>query len=145
MGNHGSSDYFGPLSDNLKSPDASTRASAAYSMRYLPNGEVNQTLISIMKTDKSIEVQREAVKAMAYRNLSNEEYLTVAQQAMTSTDRDLQQDAARILVSAYHDNPTAAGPALDAMRSGSTNSDIKNYIEAELKPATANSGGPGLQ
>ncbi|MES2745676.1 MAG: HEAT repeat domain-containing protein [Bdellovibrionota bacterium] len=145
MGNHGSADYFGPLLDSLKSADASTRASAAYSMRYLPNAEVNPTLIGVMKSDKSVEVQREAVKAMAYRNLSGEEYLTVAQQAMGSPDRDLQQDAARILVSAYRDNPAAAGPALDAMRNGATNPDIKNYIEGELKPATSTPGGPGLQ
>lgn len=139
MGNHGSAEYYSSLQQSLKSEEVGTRAAAAYSMRYLPNAEANTVLIETMRNDKSIDVQREAVKAMAYRNLSSDEYMAVAKIAAASTDRDLQQDAARVLLGAASDNPKAASAAVDALKQDSKLPEIKTYIEEELKPI------PGLE
>lgn len=144
MGNHGNAEYFTSLSTSLKDKDEGTRASAAYSLRYLPNAEVNGTLIGLLTSDPSLEVQKEALKAMAYRNLSDEEYLAVAQKVVTATDRDIQQNAARVLLSAHRDNPKLTQAAIDTMLKGSKFPEIKTWIEGELKPSSP-SEGPGLQ
>lgn len=132
MGNHGAADYFSPLVESLKSKDVSTRSSAAYSMRYLPNAEVNGTLIGLMN-DPEYDVQREAVKAMAYRNLSTDEYQTVAQSAAKNPDTDLQQEAARVLIAAYRDNPKANQAPLETLLKETKSEDIKTFISAEMK------------
>jgi hypothetical protein len=139
MGNHGAADYYPTLSANLSNKDSNVRSSAVYSMRYLPNEEVNGALINVILKETDKDVTREAFKALQYRNLKDEQYVSVAEKTATMEDMDLQQNAARMLIEAYHDNPKNAEASLNALKEKTKFPEVKAYIESEMKaePPTA--------
>lgn len=139
MGNHGAPDYYPTLSANLANKDSNVRSSAVYSMRYLPNEEVNGALINVILKETDKDVTREAFKALQYRNLNDEQYVAVAEKTATMEDMDMQQNAARMLIEAYHDNPKNAEASLNALKEKTKFPEVKAYIESEMKaePPTA--------
>jgi len=137
MGNHGVADYYPSLEANLQSKDANVRSAAAYSMRYLPNPEATNTLIGVVQKESDDDVKREAIKALQYRNLSGEQYVSVAETSATLENKDVQQNAARLLVEAFHDNPKIAEAALRTLQDQTKFKDVKDYIESELNPPVA--------
>lgn len=140
MGNHGAADYYPALQSSLTAPDSNVRSAAVYSMRYLPNSEVNSTLVNVVLKEKDNDVTREAFKALQYRNLTDEQYVTVAEKSATLDNKDLQQDAARLLIEAYHDNPKTAEASLKALQEKTKFQAVKDYISEEMKAEIPSAG-----
>lgn len=133
MGNHGNPEYLQALEGYAKSnPDPSLQASAVYSLRYLPQESVNQTLLSVLSESKNKTVMSEAFKAIEYRNLSQDQYQSLAKTSAALSDKDLAQSAARVLLEAYRDDPKLSAP-LDTMREGTKFPEVRDYLNGELK------------
>lgn len=133
MGNHGNPEYLASLENYARSSkDVSAQASAVYSLRYLPQESVNQTLLSVLSESKNKNVMAEAYKAIEYRNLSAEQYHDLAKNSAALSDRDLAQAAARVLLQAYRDDPKLEG-ALETLRNETKVPDVRDYLDGEKK------------
>lgn len=134
MGNHGSSEYWPTLSNSLKSEDSNERAAAAYSLRYIPNEDVNATLLNVIEKEPISRVVSEAMKASAYRKLSAEQYKQLANSAVSFKNEELAEQAAALLVGAHKSNPSAVQDALNTLREKSKYADVRTYINDQLNP-----------
>lgn len=133
MGNHGDAEYFPVLSANLEAEDSTLRSAAVYSMRYLPNEEVDGALIDVLLKETDNDVSREVFKALQHRSLSEEQYLTVAEKTVTMEDMSMQHDAARMLLDAYQANAAAATASLQTLKEKTPFPEIRAYIEEGLE------------
>ncbi|MBC7658950.1 MAG: HEAT repeat domain-containing protein [Chitinophagaceae bacterium] len=140
MGNHGSAEYLPTLKANLTAPDTNLRGSSVYSLRYIPGDDVNTTLLNVVQKETDKGVTSEALKALQFKNLTDTQYVDVAQKAATFADADLQQSAARMLVEAYNDNPKVARKALETLRDSTKVPNVKTYIDSELNAKPADAG-----
>lgn len=137
MGNHGSADYWPTLSGGLKSSDSNIRSAAVYSLRHLPNEEVNAEIIRVIDQDDITSVVSEALKASGFRQMKTEEYNHIANRAANFKNKELAEQAANLLAEVYRSNPAAGQEALNVLREKTKYPDVKKYIEAQMKGAEA--------
>jgi hypothetical protein len=133
MGNHGSAEYLPVLQKNLSDLSSSNRSAAAYSMRYIPDPAVDSLLIDVLSKEKDLTVLRDALKALDYRSLSQQDYAKVSQSALAISDTETQKIGARVLIQAYREDPALVENSLKAMAAKAGDSEVKDYIEAEMQ------------
>ena len=135
MGNHGHSEYWPVLEAGLKDKEPTLRAASVYSLRNLPNEPVNDTIVNVIEKDESKSVVREALKAMAYRQMTADEYMKIAVKSASFDNQELQEDAARAMVDAYKANPAPLEGAIKTFHDNARFPNVKVYIETQSKPA----------
>ncbi|MBC7659863.1 MAG: HEAT repeat domain-containing protein [Chitinophagaceae bacterium] len=133
MGNHGSADYLPVLTKELKNEDSSVRASAVYSLRNIPGDGVNDTIVKVIQNDASTSVVAEALKAMGYRKMTTEQYTQIAIRVASYPNRDLEEQAANVMMDVYRANPEVGTPAINILKEKAKYPSVKAYIEEQLK------------
>lgn len=108
------------------------RAAAVYSLRSLPQVEINELLLGVLEKEKDKDVLREAYKAIDYRDMSSREYQKLVQNSLRYPDADLQQMAARTLIHVHQNNPAKVVDAIDQLRSMTSLPEVRSYLAAEL-------------
>ncbi len=137
MGNHGASDYLPTLESSLQDNDAIVRAAAAYSMRFVQGANVDSDLLKVVSNEKDYTVVRDALKALDYRSLNADQYEALAKRSATFSDEETQRIAARVLIQAYREDQPKLDASLKALRDSTSSSDIKEYIDTEMKAIEA--------
>jgi HEAT repeat protein len=137
MGNHGNSEYLPVLEAGLKDKEPVTRAASVYSLRNIPSPSVNESIVNVIEKDESKSVVREALKAVAYRTMTADEYMKIAVKSASFDNQELQEDAARVMVDAYKANPGPLEAAIRTFHDKASFPNVKVYIETQSKPAEA--------
>lgn len=137
MGNHGNSEYLPVLEAGLKDKEAVMRAASVYSLRNIPSPSVNESIVNVIEKDESKSVVREALKAVAYRTMTADEYMKIAVKSASFDNQELQEDAARVMVDAYKANPGPLEAAIRTFHDKASFPNVKVYIETQSKPLEA--------
>lgn len=132
MGNHGDSEYLAALQSYSISSDPHLRATAIYSMRFLPQESVNDVLVAAAG-DSDVSVASQAYKAMEYRDLPADAFQVLAQKAIAYENMDLQRLAGRIFLQTYREDKAKVAAALETFKNGTKFPEVKEYLETEAK------------
>ncbi|MBC7659083.1 MAG: HEAT repeat domain-containing protein [Chitinophagaceae bacterium] len=133
MGNHGSSDYIGTLEKSAQSEDILVRASALYGMRNLASDRTTGVLVEAAQREDSLIVNSEILGALAYRNLTGDDYSKIADKFAKLENKDLQDQAVGLLLSGYRAHDEAAEASLKRFQTETSLDEVKTYIATELK------------
>lgn len=134
MGNDGNAIYLPALKQSLASKDFAQRAAAAYSLRHIVGEAANKALVEVVESEANLLVLREAMKAMAIRDMNAKDYAAIVHK-VTSYDESLQKDAARYLIDAYRLDHKEVAESLETLKQTSRFLAVKSYIESEMKAA----------
>lgn len=139
MGNHAQGDYLPVLQEGLKAENSNVKMASIFAMRALPNDQVIPSLMNIVETEESDIVRERALKSLAYRDISKENYLKVADIGLKGDATD-ELTASKFLVEAYKNFPESATDSVQVMLSKAKSPDAIDYLKSQIEVINADKG-----